>query len=120
VDQRKEPRVAVRAPITVTLLGLAGEPSMPGCILNMSASGLCISVPRPIPCGVALKVENRSTLMLGEVIRCAFIEGRYEAALSISHTLTNLDDLRQLNRAVWREGLRRQAEDSGVETRSRS
>ena len=84
-----------------------GMPPMSGTALDLSGSGLRIHLKNPIPCGSPVKVETKQMLMLGEVCRCEPDANGYELGLTLFHSLTGLDDLERLNRALLGEETRR-------------
>ncbi len=89
----------------MTVLGILGDPSVAGCVIDMSGSGLRVTLALPIPCGAPVKVEAGDMLMLGEVVRCEAMEGEpagtmYAVGVHLSHSLAALSDLGRLNRAL--------------------
>lgn len=99
-ETRQEQRLATDTPVTITVLGILGEPKAVGTVLDMSGSGLRLKLPLPIPCGVPVKLEADDMLMLGEVVRCEPQGQSYSIGLSLSHSLAALSELERLNRAL--------------------
>jgi hypothetical protein len=99
-DTRRERRLPANTPVTITVLGILGEPKAVGTVLDMSGSGLRLRLPMPIPCGAPVKLETDDMLMLGEVVRCEPQGQSYSVGLSLSHSLAALSDLERLNRAL--------------------
>lgn len=93
VDRRKEPRFQPNLPVTVTVLGYPPGPTLKGRVMDVSGSGIRLSVPLPVALGAPVKVEANETLSLGEVCRCLPDGDGYELGLQLSHTLTTLLDL---------------------------
>jgi PilZ domain len=104
VERRKESRLKAKQPVTLMVLGAKGSHLIEACVLDMSGSGLQLRVPAPVPCGTAVKIDGKSTLMLGEVCRCEPEEGAYTVGVQLSHTLSSLMELELLNRALIGEG----------------
>ncbi len=86
--------------MTITVLGILGEPKALGTVVDMSGSGLQLKLPLPIPCGAPVKLETADMLMLGEVVRCEPQGQSYSVGLSLSHSLAALSELERLNRAL--------------------
>lgn len=99
-ETRRERRLAANTAVTITVLGILGEPKAVGTVLDMSGSGLRLRLPLPIPCGAPVKVEADDMLMLGEVVRCEPLGQSYSIGLSLSHSLAALSELERLNRAL--------------------
>jgi hypothetical protein len=105
VERRKEQRFPINSQVTLTVLGILGEPVVAGCVTDMSGSGLRLRLPVPIPCGAPVKVEAGDMLILGEVVRCEAAHGApagttYAVGVHLSHSLVALSDLGRLNRAL--------------------
>jgi len=103
MERRKETRLAVNSPVTVTVLGGPEQPPIRACVKDISRSGLRLSSPLPIPCGAPVKVEGGDLLLLGEVCRMGPVGERldeYTIGIKVSHSLASLADLERLNRAL--------------------
>jgi hypothetical protein len=89
VEGRKESRLKlnVRQPVILTVLGAKGSHVIEAYLLDISGSGLQLRVPKPVPCGAAVKIEGGNTLMLGEVCRCEPESGAYTVGVQLSQTL---------------------------------
>jgi hypothetical protein len=85
--------------VTVTVLGELTQLPMEGRVVDMSGSGLRVAVPAPVPYGSAVRIEGDNMLLLGEVLRTQAADGVYEVGVQISHALTSLDELQEMNRA---------------------
>jgi hypothetical protein len=99
-ETRREQRLPANTPVTVTVLGILGEPKAIGTVLDMSGSGLRLELSLPLPCGAPVKLETNDVLMLGEVVRCEPLGQSYSVGLSLSHSLAALSELERLNRAL--------------------
>lgn len=100
VERRKEPRVEINEPVTVTVLGEPDSPPFVAKAIEMSGSGMRFLSPRPVKYQATVKVQTRDLLLLGEVIR---IEGSplgHVVALKLSHSLGSLSDLHHLNQEL--------------------
>jgi PilZ domain-containing protein len=84
VNQRRESRLAADTPVKLKVLGMLGEPTIDGCVKDMSGSGLRVSVPLPIPCGASVRVEGKEMVMLGEVCRCEPDQAGYSVGVILS------------------------------------
>jgi len=82
--QRRESRLAANTPVKVTLLKILGEPAFSGHVIDMSGSGLRVSIPSPVPCGSQVKVEGQEMLIFSEVCRCDEQDGAYSVGLAVS------------------------------------
>jgi hypothetical protein len=105
VERRKEQRFPINSQVSLTVLGILGDPIVAGCVMDMSGSGLRLRLPLPIPCGAPVKVEAGDMLMLGEVVRCEATDDEsagstYAVGVHLSHSLAALSDLGRLNRAL--------------------
>jgi hypothetical protein len=83
-NQRREPRLAANTPVKLTLLKILGEPAFAGHVIDMSGSGLRISIPLPVPCGAQVRLEGQEMLIFGEVCRCDEQDGYYSVGLMVS------------------------------------
>ena len=83
-ESRRESRLAANTPVTLTLLAVLGEPVFSGHVIDMSGSGLRVSLPLPIPCGAQVRVEGQEMLIFGEVCRCDEQDGSYSVGLMVS------------------------------------
>ena len=100
VEQRRERRLPADTPVTITVLGILGDPSAAGSVVDMSGSGLRLKLPLPIPCGAPVKVETSDLLMVGEVVRCEAQGPVYSVSVHLSQSLGALSELARLNRAL--------------------
>lgn len=83
-NQRRESRLVADTPIILTILKILGEPAFAGHVIDMSGSGLRVSVPQPIPCGAEVKVEGPEMVIIGEVRQCVEHDGTYSVGLMLS------------------------------------
>lgn len=99
-DPRCEQRLSANTAVTITVLGILGEPKAAGTVIDMSGSGLRLQLSLPIPCGAPVKVETADMLLLGEVVRCEPLGSAYSIGLSLSHSMSALRALERLNRGL--------------------
>jgi PilZ domain len=102
-EQRREQRLASDTPVTITVLGILGEPRVPGTVVDMSGSGLQLEVALAIPCGAPVRVETTDMLLLGEVVRCEPLGSAYSIGVSVSHSMSALLELERMNRKLLGE-----------------
>jgi hypothetical protein len=84
MNHRRESRLAADTPVKFTVLKILGEPTCAGYVIDMSASGLQVKVPLPVPCGAQVKVEASGTIIFGEVCRCEEHDGAFAIGLMVS------------------------------------
>lgn len=85
-ESRRERRLAVNTAVTVKLLGMLGEPTVTGRVLDMSGSGVRVMLPTPMPCGGKVRIEGDGLVMFGEVVRCAPNGDAYSLGIALSHS----------------------------------
>jgi hypothetical protein len=100
MERRKEVRLNVNVPVTVTVLGMFSEGIMKAKVLDVSGSGMRVSLPLPIAVGAPVQVETNDSLYLGEACYSEAVEGGYIVGLTLSHSLNALAELDRLNRAL--------------------
>lgn len=100
MERRRELRVEANEPVVVTELGGHRRARMGGMLLDMSGGGLLVKLPRSIKCGAAVRVEASNMLALGDVVRCEPDADQFRVAIVIHHSLRELQDLENLNRAL--------------------
>jgi hypothetical protein len=110
MERRKEPRLYVSQPVTVTLIEGRVRRLIEACVLDISNSGLQLRLPTPLPCGAAIEIEGEDALAVGEVCRCEPEKGAYRVGVKVSQTLSSLMELELLNRALIGEGKGREVE----------
>jgi hypothetical protein len=59
-----------------------------------------MKLPCSLACGTLLRVETSTLLLLGEVVRCEPEGDTFRVAITIRHSLLDLKDLENLNRAL--------------------
>jgi hypothetical protein len=84
VELRREPRLEANTPVTVTVLGMLGDPVTLGLVLDISGSGLRICLPSPLPCGAAVTVESDTVLVRADVCRCVEEGAGYTIGLELT------------------------------------
>jgi hypothetical protein len=111
MERRREPRVATKERVIVTELGPGRRPHV-GLIVEVSGRSLTLKLVSAIACGVPVQVETTNILMLGEVMRCEPADDGFRLALTLRHSLQDLQALGMLNRALM--GKRTVQEDSSA------
>jgi hypothetical protein len=86
VESRKEVRLKVNQPVTMTAVGLTAMPPTAGRVLDMSGSGLQVRTSNPVPCGSPVKVESGRLVILAEVCRCQSDGEGYVVGLTVLHS----------------------------------
>jgi hypothetical protein len=82
--------------VTVKVVGGMGEANgkpMAARIVDVSGSGTSLELPRPVPAGANVEIEDQHTLMLGEILRCDSQGKVFIAAVRVSET-TSIADAR--------------------------
>jgi hypothetical protein len=99
MERRQEPRVAAKERVTVTELGPDRHAHV-GLIVEVSERSLTMKLVTAIDLGTPVQVETTNILMLGEVLRCEPADEGFRIALTLRHSLQDLQALERLNRAV--------------------
>jgi hypothetical protein len=99
VERRSEPRAAAKERVIVTELGQGRRPHV-GLIVEVSGNSLTLKLVTAIARGTPVQVETTDMLMLGEVARCDPAEDGFRLALTLRHSLHDLQALEKLNRAL--------------------
>jgi hypothetical protein len=81
-SRRTELRNETRRNVIATILGYP-DVSVPGQIRDYSESGLCVTLPRAIPAGGAVKVEWDDHFLLGRVLRVARDGADFQVGLEL-------------------------------------
>jgi c-di-GMP-binding flagellar brake protein YcgR len=103
VERRKESRLKIKQDVTITVLGQVGASTMRASVLEISGSGMRLSVAAKIPCGAGIKIDSKNALVLAEVSRCVREGQFYTVAVTLLHSLSVFKDLEVLNRALFGE-----------------
>lgn len=82
VERRSEPRYPTHEPAEIELLPIPGEP-LYGTVLDVSRSGLRLSLPRRINRGEQVKVKLHQNVIFGEIRYCRAVHGGFHAGLKI-------------------------------------
>jgi hypothetical protein len=104
MERRREVRLEANEPVVLTELGPNHGHPIGGMIRDFSNAGMSIRLARAIPCHAAVRVETGTLLLLGEVVRCERDGEEFRVALAIRHSLQNLQDLANLNKALLSYG----------------
>lgn len=115
MERRKDYRLPTNEPVVVTELGTFRGSPMGGMMRDMSGTGMLLKLPRAIACNTPIRVEASDLLLLADVARCLPEGDGYLVGIIIRHSLQNLQDLRNLNRALLGEGDPEAAETEGAE-----
>jgi PilZ domain-containing protein len=113
----KQDRVATEAPIetaerrsetrtragNLVVLRTPNALPMEACLLDISSKGARVRVPKPVPIGKAVRIEEHEVLLSGTVVRCAQSHGAYEVGIALAFPLEMLGELRKLNAALLAE-----------------
>jgi hypothetical protein len=95
MERRQRPRFETDQQVSVTVLG-EPEQRLDGRILNISAFGMRLEVPRPLAAGTLVKVEWENTLLLGEAVYSEPWGEGYAAGVKLEHALVDTEDLARL------------------------
>src|SRR6185369_8078656 len=90
-----------KTPVKLTVLGLAGEPTVPGSVIEAWGSHVVMKLDHAIPTGSLVKLECADTLLLGEVSR--LLGDGSTAEVMLAYSLQGLADLERLNRSLLGE-----------------
>jgi hypothetical protein len=99
-ERRREPRSKANHS---ALLTAPGAPPLEAWVRNVSAKGVGLRVPQPIPVGTAVRVEADELLLFGTITRCEPVDGAYEVGVVLCCPLAMLSELRKLNAALFVE-----------------
>ncbi len=91
MDLRRGPRYEVDQPVTVT--DLETKQPFPGKLANFSTHGVRILLDRSVAPGAIIKIEWRSTLLLGEVIYCRQEGGGFAVGMELEDALYDTEAL---------------------------
>lgn len=100
MERRKEPRIAIRREVEVTVLGDADGTPFRAVAVDLSGSGMRILSPRRVSYQAAVKVEAGDLLLLGEVIRIQECEEGHSLTLKLQHSLDFSSSLYRLHEAI--------------------
>ncbi len=105
MDRRKERRITADRPIRLTILGADSSGSQDvqheGKLLDCSGRGMRVELPVAARPGAALRIDMDDQILLGEVCYCQpGPSGTYSVGLQMEQSLSNLDDLSRLVKAL--------------------
>ena len=100
MESRRESRLQALIPASITLLHVQEPQQESGWVVEISGRGARLHMDVPIPCGTLLKIELRDQLLLGEAVHSVAADGGYTIGIRLSHSLSGLAELQQLNRAL--------------------
>jgi hypothetical protein len=93
-------RFEVNEPVIVTQLASGRPHAVGGMIRDISSRGMLIKLPHFIDRNALVRVETNSMLLLAEVVRIEPEGEDFLVAIMIRHSLHDLKDLENLNRAL--------------------
>lgn len=70
VEHRRSRRIPTDDPAVVKLIETDGEISLEARVMDVSAGGLCLQMPRPVRPGAVIQIYLAKTIALGEVRYC--------------------------------------------------
>jgi PilZ domain len=94
-ERRRELRLSMNCPVTITVLGIQPPWTIPGTVVNLSGRGLGLNASSPIALQSPVKVESDDLLLLGEVCRCQAVGEEFSLGLQVQEWLA-------LPAGVWR------------------
>jgi hypothetical protein len=96
MEQRREHRVPIDKPVTVTVLG-EPETRLIATVKNASGRGLGLISPQSITPGAAIKIEIGDSIFLGEAMYSkALDEGGYFLGIELAEVLSGLAALSRM------------------------
>ncbi len=92
MDQRRESRFEVDQSVEITILT---EPRtrLSARVRNASGRGLGLTVSRPVPAGVAVRIELGDAIVLGEAIYCRGEQDQFYLGIELDQVLVGLTEL---------------------------
>jgi hypothetical protein len=103
MESRQQPRFEIHQEITLTLLGEV-ETVLPGKVVKVSGTGMCLLSSQALVPGAALKIEMADTLVLGEVIYCRPQGAGYQMGIALDQALYHTRDLATLAQRLLGSG----------------
>jgi hypothetical protein len=86
MENRREPRIDIAQPVTVTNLDLPAY-GLVGRIANFSANGTRLILAQAMARGTMVKVEWGTTILLGEIIYCLPEGSEFAVGLKLEEAL---------------------------------
>lgn len=105
MERRRESRTAFNQPVWITALGEV-ETRLPGTAVNLSGSGMRLTVGQRLARDTPVKVETPDAIYLAEVCYCMPHNGAFVIGLAVDQVLTGLPDLARLRRLLTEDGAR--------------
>lgn len=108
MDRRESPRVTVRLPGTLTVLGSGGgrspeEQPWPAMVKSLSGNGASVATERPLRPGTLIKLVVNDDLFLGEVVYCGADAGGFVVGMHLDCALASLSGIRKLMSRLLQE-----------------
>ena len=95
METRREDRIPVDRPITVTVLG-DPEILLTASAKNASPRGLGVMTTQSVKSGAAVKIEIGDSIFLGEAQYCHATEGGYYVSIELTEVLSGLAALAKM------------------------
>src|SRR5690349_20637313 len=96
MEKRRELRISLDEPVTVTILGhqeIRNKARFPARARNLSGRALALDMPNPAPIGAALKIQVADTILLGEVSYCQPRGESYLVGVELDQALNDIATL---------------------------
>ncbi len=71
-----------------------------GLVMDFSGRGMRVQLPARVTPGTAVQLDFQNQILLGEVCYCQGMGQGYAIGIELEHSLSNLDDLSRLVRAL--------------------
>ncbi len=95
MENRREDRIPVDRPITLTVLG-DPEIRLTASAKNASPRGIGVMTTETIKPGAAVKIEIGDSIFLGEALYCHATEGGYYVGIELTEVLSGLAALSKM------------------------
>ena len=95
MENRREDRIPVDRPITLTILG-DPETRLTASVKNASPRGVGVMTTQEVKSGAAVKIEIGDSIFLGEAQYCHATEGRYYVGIELTEVLSGLAALAKM------------------------
>jgi hypothetical protein len=99
VEHRRESRLKISKNVKLRVVSLMGNPKvsrpLAARVVDVSGSGVRLELPLAVPCGAEVEIEDKNTLVFGQILRCVPKADVYIAAVRVSETTTSATDTRR-------------------------
>ncbi len=103
VERRQEARIQTEEEVQVTVLADPPGAQMTGRAVDLSGRGLSLILAQALPAGVAVRIDRRDRLLLGEVAYCVAEGGAFRLGIEVDQSLRQTRDLVALRCALQAE-----------------